>query len=96
MAGIVRRIDVPDEGHELQAGEILVTSTTNVGWTPLFPRLAAVVTDIGGSLSHAAIVARELGIPAVVGCGDATFRLRSGDRVQVDGASGTVEILEQA
>lgn len=93
--GFVRRIDSPDEGHRLQPGEILVTSTTNVGWTPLFPRAAAVVTDIGGSLSHAAIVARELGIPAVVGCGDATIRLASGDRVLVDGGRGTIEILER-
>jgi pyruvate,water dikinase len=64
-----------------------------VGWTPLFPRVAAVVTDIGGSLSHAAIVARELGIPAVVGCGDATIRLKTGDRVRVDGSVGTVTQL---
>jgi phosphohistidine swiveling domain-containing protein len=94
VEGIVQRIDSPEEGDRLQPGEILVTSTTNVGWTPLFPRAAAVVTDIGGSLSHAAIVARELGIPAVVGCGDATIRLRTGDRVLVDGRRGTVEILE--
>jgi phosphohistidine swiveling domain-containing protein len=96
VEGIVQRIDSPDEGDRLQPGEVLVASTTNVGWTPLFPRAAAVITDIGGSLSHAAIVARELGIPAVVGCGDATIRLKTGDRVQVDGARGTVEILENA
>jgi len=94
VEGRVQRIDSPDEGGRLQLGEILVTSTTNVGWTPLFPRAAAVVTDIGGSLSHAAIVARELGIPAVVGCGDATSRLQTGDRVLVDGRRGVVEILE--
>jgi pyruvate,water dikinase len=96
VEGVVQRIDSPDEGDRLELGQILVTSTTNVGWTPLFPRLAAVVTDVGGSLSHAAIVARELGIPAVVGCGDATIRLESGDRVRVDGGQGTIEILEQA
>ena len=94
VEGVVRRIDSPDEGDQLQLGEILVTSTTNVGWTPLFPRAAAVITDIGGSLSHAAIVARELGIPAVVGCGDATIRLETGDRVSVDGGQGTIEIVE--
>ena len=54
------------------------------------------MTDVGAPLSHAAIVARELGIPAVVGCGDATVRLRSGDRVRVDGGAGTVEILDRA
>jgi len=96
VEGMVRRIDSPEEGGWLQPGEILVTSTTNVGWTPLFPRAAAVVTDIGGSLSHAAIVARELGIPAVVGCGDATIHLHTGDRVRVNGGKGIVEILEKA
>jgi pyruvate,water dikinase len=94
VEGIVRRIDSPRQGAQFQPGEILVTSTTNVGWTPLFPRAAAVITDIGASLSHAAIVARELGIPAVVGCGDATARLKTGDRVRIDGGRGTVEILE--
>jgi len=94
VEGMVQRIDSPDEWDRLQPGEVLVASTTNVGWTPLFPRAAAVVTDVGGSLSHAAIVARELGIPAVVGCGDATIRLKTGDRVRVDGRRGVVEILE--
>jgi len=96
VEGPVRRIDSPDQGDQLHPGEILVASTTNIGWTPLFPRAAAVVTDIGGSLSHAAIVARELGIPAVVGCGDATIRLKTGDRVRLDGGQGMVEILEHA
>jgi pyruvate,water dikinase len=96
VEGMVRRIDRPEEGDQLQAGEILVASTTNVGWTPLFLRVAAVVTDVGSSLSHAAIVARELGIPAVVGCGDATLRLKTGDRVRVHGEKGLVEILENA
>jgi pyruvate,water dikinase len=93
VEGIVRRIDTVEDGINLQPGEILVTITTNVGWTPLFPRLRAVVTDVGAPLSHAAIVARELGIPAVVGCGDATMRLKTGDRVRVDGGAGTVTIL---
>jgi pyruvate,water dikinase len=94
VEGLVRRIEQMEDGHLLQDGEILVTTTTNVGWTPLFPRLAAVVTDVGASLSHAAIVARELGIPTVVGCVDATSRLKTGDRVRVDGGHGTVEILK--
>jgi len=79
-----------------QPGEILVTTTTNVGWTPAFPRAAAIVTDVGAPLSHAAIVARELGIPAVVGCNDATVRLHTGDLVRVDGAKGMVELLQAA
>jgi phosphoenolpyruvate synthase/pyruvate phosphate dikinase len=65
-----------EDGNQIQPGEILVTTTTNVGWTPLFPRLAAIGTDVGAPLSHAAIVARELGIPAVVGCGNATMLLK--------------------
>ena len=81
------------EGTAFRSGEVLVTAVTNVGWTPLFPRAAAVITDVGAPLSHAAIVARELGIPAVVGCGDATMRLNTGDRVRVDGTAGTVDLL---
>ena len=96
VEGIVRRIDHAEDGHLLRPGEILVTTTTNVGWTPLFPRAAAVVTDVGAPLSHAAIVARELGLPAVVGCNDATLRLKTGDRVRVNGGRGTVEILARA
>jgi phosphohistidine swiveling domain-containing protein len=95
VQGRVRVLDGPEQGDQLQPGEILVAVTTNVGWTPLFPRAAAVVTDVGAPLSHAAIVARELGIPAVVGCGSATTRLRSGDRVRVDGGRGVVEILRE-
>ena len=92
VEGPVRRLDSPEEGGLLQPGEVLVTRTTNVGWTPLFPRAAAIVTDVGAPLSHAAIVARELGIPAVVGCGSATMLLHTGDRVLVDGGRGVVEI----
>lgn len=93
VEGVVRRIDRVEDGHLLQPGEILVTLVTNVGWTPLFPRAAAIVTDVGAPLSHAAIVARELGIPAVVGCNEATMRLKTGDRIRVNGGHGTVEIL---
>jgi phosphohistidine swiveling domain-containing protein len=93
VEGRVRLLNTPEQGQQLQPGEILVAVTTNVGWTTLFPRAAAVVTDVGAPLSHAAIVARELGIPAVVGCGSATTRLRTGDLVRVDGGRGTVEIL---
>jgi phosphohistidine swiveling domain-containing protein len=94
VEGIVRRLSGPEEGDRLQPGEVLVAVATNVGWTPLFPRAAAIVTDVGAPFSHAAIVARELGIPAVIGCGDATMRLRTGDRVIVHGGQGIVEILD--
>lgn len=92
--GTVRLLDRVEDGDQLQAGEILVAVQTNIGWTLLFPRAAAVVTDVGAPLSHAAIVARELGIPAVVGCGDATMRLKTGDRVRINGSKGIVELLE--
>jgi pyruvate,water dikinase len=94
VEGLVRHLHSAEDGDQLRPGEILVAVTTNVGWTPLFPRAAAIVTDVGAPLSHAAIVARELGIPAVVGCGDATMRLKTGDRVLVDGGRGTVQILD--
>jgi phosphohistidine swiveling domain-containing protein len=81
--GLVRVLDDAADGAALQPGEVLVTTITNVGWTPLFPRAAAVITDVGAPLSHAAIV----------GCGNATMRLRTGDRVRVDGTAGTVEVL---
>lgn len=93
VEGIVRRIDCVEDGDQIQPGEVLVTTITNIGWTPLFLRLAAIVTDVGAPLSHAAIVAREIGIPAVVGCGNATMLLKTGDRVRVDGGRGAVEIL---
>jgi pyruvate,water dikinase len=94
VEGRARVVASPDDGDLLQAGEILVTTATNVGWTPLFPRAAAVVTDVGAPLSHAAIVARELGIPAVVGCGNATMRVHTGDWLRVDGGRGTVEVVQ--
>jgi pyruvate,water dikinase len=93
VEGVARVITSPEEGDRLAPGEILVTTLTNIGWTPMFPRAAAVVTDMGAPLSHASIVARELGIPAVVGTGNATMRLRDGDRIRVDGEHGTVDLL---
>lgn len=95
VEGVARVIAEPEQGERLQPGDVLVTTVTNVGWTPLFPRAAAVVTDLGAPLSHASIVARELGIPAVVGTGNATMRLHDGDRVRVDGERGTVEVLDE-
>jgi phosphohistidine swiveling domain-containing protein len=96
VEGIARVISTAEDAGQLGDGEILLTTITNIGWTPIFPRAAAVITDVGAPLSHAAIVARELGIPAVVGCGNATMRLHSGDRIRVDGGKGTVEVLYRA
>ena len=89
--GLVRVIRDPEQFDELQPGEILVAPLTAPAWTPLFTRAAAVVTDVGSAASHASIIAREYGIPAVVGCSDATSRLRTGMRVTVDGSAGNVE-----
>ena len=90
-SGAVRVIHGPEQFEELEPGEILVASLTAPAWTPLFTRAAAVVTDVGSPAAHASIIAREYGIPAVVGCGDATARLRTGMRVTVDGTTGNVE-----
>jgi pyruvate,water dikinase len=90
-SGPVRVIRGPHEFDRLQPGEVLVAPFTAPAWTPLFTRAAAVVTDVGSAAAHASIVAREYGIPAVVGCGDATSRLRDGMRVTVDGSRGNVE-----
>ena len=89
--GPVRVLASPTDG--LEPGEVLVAATTDVGWTPWFALAGAVVTDVGGVASHAAIVAREHGLPSVVSTGDATRRLRTGMVVRVDGAAGTVEVL---
>lgn len=89
--GLVRVIHGPAEFDELRAGEVLVAPLTAPAWTPLFARAVAVVTDVGSPAAHASIIAREFGIPAVVGCGEATARLRTGMRVTVDGGTGNVE-----
>jgi pyruvate,water dikinase len=90
-SGAVRVIRGPEQFDELEPGEILVAPMTAPAWTPLFSRAAAVVTDVGSPASHASVIAREYGIPAVVGCGDATARLRTGLRVTVNGSTGNVE-----
>jgi pyruvate,water dikinase len=89
--GPVRVVRGPEDFDALQPGEVLVAPLTAPAWTPLFTRASAVVTDVGSAASHASIIAREYGIPAVVGCGDATARLRTGMRVVVDGSTGNVE-----
>jgi pyruvate,water dikinase len=81
------------EAAKVQPGDVLVAETTAPPWTPLFATAAAIVTDTGGILSHGAIVAREYGIPAVVGTVDATTRLRDGQLVEVDGSAGVVRVL---
>lgn len=83
----------PQDFSKMHLGDVLVASTTTPAWMPLFAMASAVVTDIGGPLSHGSIVAREYGIPAVMGTGVATRRIKSGQTVTVDGGNGTVTIL---
>ena len=78
---------------EIRDGEILVCPVTAPSWAPVFGKIKAAVSDIGGSMSHAAIVAREYGMPAVVGTGDATKRISTGQRVRVDGDRGIVQVI---
>lgn len=87
-----RVVDGPAGFAALEPGEVLVARITTPAWTPLFTRAAAVVTDVGGPLSHSSIVAREYGIPAVLGTGSATGRIRTGQQVVVDGDRGTVTL----
>jgi pyruvate,water dikinase len=90
--GPARVVVGPDDFASMRAGEVLVAALTTPAWTPLFARAAAVVTDVGGPLSHGSIVAREYGIPAVLGTGDATKRIRNGQIVTVDGSAGLVSL----
>ena len=96
VEGVARVLDSPAELATMRPGEVLVASITTPAFTPLFAMASAVVTDVGGMLSHSSIVAREYGIPAVLGTGVATRRISTGDRLRVDGNAGTVTLLDQA
>jgi pyruvate,water dikinase len=93
--GSARVVDDPSFA-EVEPGEILVAPTTDPSWSSIMFVSSALVVDIGGALSHAAVVARELGIPCVVNTRSGSRTLRTGDRVRVDGGAGTVEVLEAA
>jgi pyruvate, water dikinase len=93
VEGVARVVRDVNEIGSVQPGEVLVCPVTAPSWGPVFPKIAAAVSDIGGMMSHAAIVAREYGMPAVVGTGHATKRIKTGDRVRVDGDSGVVTIV---
>ena len=86
----------PDHSGDVQSGDILVCHTTDPSWAALFFLVSACVVDIGGAMSHGAIVARELGLPCVINTRDGTRRLRTGDVIRVDGSAGTVDILTRA
>ncbi len=89
--GTARVLKNIDEADTIEQGDILVVPAANIGWVKVFPKISALVTDIGAPLSHAVIVARELGIPAVVSCQSASSVLHTGDRIRVDGTLGRVE-----
>ncbi len=91
--GVARVITTVTDLHTVQPGEILVCGGTTTEWTPAFGIIMACVCDTGGSLTHAAIVSREYGIPCVVGTAVATTMIKTGDRVRVDGRAGTVQVL---
>jgi pyruvate,water dikinase len=92
VTGTARVLGGPEDFDQMQAGDVLVASITTPAWTPLFARAVAVVTDVGGPLSHGSIVAREYGIPAVLGTGVATARIHSGQVITVDGSKGIVTL----
>ena len=92
VTGTARILHSPDEGARLQQGDILVTVMTTPAWTPLFAIAGGIITETGGALSHPAITAREYGIPAVLALRDATTRLRDGQKITLDGATGVVTV----
>jgi pyruvate,water dikinase len=93
VEGVARVLRSPDQLNELQQGEILVAPVTAPSWAPVFGKISAVVTDIGGIMSHAAIVCREYGLPAVTGTGYASGQIKTGMRLRVDGNTGTVTVI---
>ncbi|ACZ76516.1 phosphoenolpyruvate synthase [Dickeya zeae] len=94
-AGEVKIVHDISEMHRVNAGDVLVTDMTDPDWEPIMKKAAAIVTNRGGRTCHAAIIARELGIPAVVGCGDATERLQNGQKVTVSCAEGDTGYVYQ-
>ena len=93
VEGVARVVKSAEEIGRLRHGDILVCQITNPSWAPVFQKISAAVSDIGGSMSHAAIVAREYGLPAVVGTGTATQKIKDGQRIRVDGGRGVVTLL---
>ncbi len=96
VEGIARVVTHADQLGEVQEGEILVATITAPSWGPIFGKIKATVTDIGGMMSHAAIVCREYALPAVTGTGKGSTTIKTGQLIRVDGTTGRVEILEEA
>jgi phosphoenolpyruvate synthase/pyruvate phosphate dikinase len=87
------RVVLRMEDAALEEGDILVTPFTDPSWTPVFVSVKGLVTEVGGMMTHGSVVAREYGLPAVVGVGDATKLIKDGQRIRVNGTEGYVEIL---
>lgn len=94
--GKARLIRSVEELNQLEEGEILVARTTSPSWSPAFTKVCGAITDVGGSMCHAAIICREYALPTVVGTGKATSFIKTGDIIRIDGSKGTVKILERA
>jgi pyruvate,water dikinase len=95
IEGTARVVRTVDEFDQVNDGDILVCQMTNPAWVVLFTKIAGLVTDTGGTTSHPAVLAREFGIPAVIGTSVATSRIATGDRLRIDGTAGKVEILHR-
>jgi phosphohistidine swiveling domain-containing protein len=93
VEGVARVVRTVDEFDDVRDGDILVCQMTNPAWVVLFTKIAGLVTDTGGTTSHPAVLAREFGIPAVIGTSVATQRIQTGDRIRIDGGAGRVEVL---
>ncbi len=96
VEGVARVVLREDQFDDVRAGDILVCQMTNPAWVVLFTKIVGLVTDAGGTVSHPAVLAREFGIPAVVGTSVGTQQIRNGDRVRINGTTGIVEILSTA
>ncbi len=94
VIGTARVIESFEEINRLQKNDILITKFTDTGWTPKFAILSGIVTEYGGILCHAAIVSREYGIPAIVSCHDVMSKVKDGQKIKIDGATGVVSIVE--
>ena len=91
--GKARVVRTLEEASAVEAGEILIAPITDVGWTPYFGLLGGLATDVGSAVSHGAVVAREYGVPCIVGTQHGTSMFRTGDRVELDGSTGRLRLL---
>ena len=91
--GVARVVTSLEEANQIKNGEVLVVPYTDIGWSPYFPLIGGLVTEVGGLVSHGAVIAREYGLPCVVGCKKATHKIKTGDRITIDGKTGQVTAI---